>query len=356
MSTTTRPGSRKVSSLWHRRASSENSNIADDLTQVDVFHEKKTNTVQSAITSGQRVSIMSTLRNCFSLFVIMLCRKQRSVYLSWLHLQLLLLANKPGFVLFHSRGIFLYLDHGAWAWCCCTGDWISVFKHCLLSRILFKLLNQINLIVLFDGSCETSGLVYHVAARSPIHRSIPTCLHASSNTASVRQGSKTTDAASSVILRWHRAVSPECKFKQSDGQAPLAVWKRWYFHNAVTAQGCGPSMAPPLPCPKSSLCLLLFPVYRGLTVPVKKINEILYFFPRCTGGSHQISHHLMYILYSCVNAWHICRFPDRLCICGVNPINLFYGGCDCKTPAEVMSNSGVRHLYLALPNYPRSFF
>lgn len=39
------------------------------------------------------------------------------------------------------------------------------------------------------------------------------------------------------------------------------------------------------------------------------------------------------VLYYCMNASHICRFPDRLCIGEVNPINLYdgnRGGCNCK--------------------------
>lgn len=32
-------------------------------------------------------------------------------------------------------------------WWCCTRDWLGVFKNCILSGILYKLLNQINLIV-----------------------------------------------------------------------------------------------------------------------------------------------------------------------------------------------------------------
>ncbi len=60
-------------------------------------------------------------------------------------------------------------------------------------------------------------------------------------------------------------VSSECKYRQSDGQAPSAARRRWYFHNAVTAQRFRPSVAAPLPCPKSSFCLLLFPIHRQLT-------------------------------------------------------------------------------------------
>lgn len=77
-----------------------------------------------------------------------------------------------------------------------------------------------------------------------------------------------TDAVSSGIYRHCSVVSSECKYWQSDGQAPLAARKRWYFHNAVTAQRFRPSMAAPLPCPKSSLTLLLFPSTESLQVRI----------------------------------------------------------------------------------------
>lgn len=62
--------------------------------------------------SNQEVFIMSALCNCFSLFVIKRCHKQRPVYLAWLHR--LHPENKAGLVLFRSRGILLYLDQ-VWA-------------------------------------------------------------------------------------------------------------------------------------------------------------------------------------------------------------------------------------------------
>lgn len=49
--------------------------------------------------------------------------------------------NKPGVVFLGTWGILLYLDQ-VWADdVCCTRDWLGVFKHCILSGILYKLLN-----------------------------------------------------------------------------------------------------------------------------------------------------------------------------------------------------------------------
>lgn len=66
-----------------------NNNNAGDNMLVRTFH---------AVTAGQEVFIMSALCNCFSLFVIKRCHKQRPVYLARLYL--LQPANKAGLVLF----------------------------------------------------------------------------------------------------------------------------------------------------------------------------------------------------------------------------------------------------------------
>lgn len=51
--------------------------------------------------------------------------------------------------------------------------------------------------------------------------------------------SLSTAAVTLCVLWWHGTLSSECKYEQSDGEAPLAVKKSWYFHNAVTAQRFG---------------------------------------------------------------------------------------------------------------------
>lgn len=49
-----------------------------------------------------------------------------------------------------------------------------------------------------------------------------------------------TTTVTSCVWRWHRLLSSECKYEQSDGRAPLAGKKSWYFHSAVTARWFGP--------------------------------------------------------------------------------------------------------------------
>lgn len=155
-------------------------------------------------------------------------------------------------------------------WWCCTRDWLGVFKHCILSGILYKLLNQINLIVPFIRSCKKpawekekkSSSCKHIDLCKPICVYHPLILKWMQNRFPSKQQvfdrkgkqSLCTAAVTWCVLWWHRLLSSECKYEQSDGGAPLAVKKSWYFHNAVTAQRFG------------SLWCLLWPVSKPLFV------------------------------------------------------------------------------------------
>lgn len=153
-------------------------------------------------------------------------------------------------------------------WWCCTRDWLGVFKHRILSGISYKLLNQINSIVPFIRSCKKPAWEKGKKKKSSSDKHIdlwkPICVYHplilkwmqnrfhSKQQVFDRKGKPTvyTAAVTSCVLQRHRVLSSECKYEQSDGGAPLAVKKSWYFHNAVTAQRFGSPWCLLWPVPK----------------------------------------------------------------------------------------------------------
>lgn len=174
-----------------------------------------------AIRTGQGVFIMPSFCNWFSLFVIIRCHKQRPVYLVWLHLQLLLLANKTRIGVISLTGQPSIFRSGLSWWWCCIRDWVGVFKHCILSSILHKLLNQINLIVAFTRSCKKPSWgggkkkthwCKHIDLWKLLYRSWALILYCVQNvlyskTARVRQESRNAAQYGSSFFRYF-AVTP----------------------------------------------------------------------------------------------------------------------------------------------------